>query len=205
MINLLWSGGRDSTYRLCYLLLVEQREVQTHYIINVERKSLHHELKAMDAIKQKIRELHEVGALLRDTIFYMRGDIEKNKEMAEMNQGILMEIHIGYMYEYLARYARQFNLTSLELCIDASPPLTIHDLVINDLTEELVMKQEPRNPNLLMFKNFRFPVIHLTKQDMNLDAEKHDFLEIMNYAWYCMEPDGDKPCGKCRSCKSAIL
>ena len=38
-INLFWTGGWDSTYRLLYLLIVEKKYVQPYYIIDLTRKS----------------------------------------------------------------------------------------------------------------------------------------------------------------------
>ena len=50
IVNLLWTGGWDSTFRLCQLILVKRKNVQPYYIIDNKRKSLQKELITMDIL-----------------------------------------------------------------------------------------------------------------------------------------------------------
>jgi len=52
-VNLLWTGGWDSTFRLLYLVFVEKRRVQPYYIVDTERRSTLNELKTMHLIREK--------------------------------------------------------------------------------------------------------------------------------------------------------
>ena len=51
-INLLWTGGWDSTYRLLEILLIEKKVVQTYYLIDQTRLSHELEMKRMDEIRK---------------------------------------------------------------------------------------------------------------------------------------------------------
>ena len=52
--NLFWTGGWDSTFRLLQLVVEQGRLVQPYYIIDPNRLSLRHEIKAMSDIEQAI-------------------------------------------------------------------------------------------------------------------------------------------------------
>jgi hypothetical protein len=44
VINLLWTGGWDPTYRLLELLLIEDQMVRPHYIVDPECESIANEI-----------------------------------------------------------------------------------------------------------------------------------------------------------------
>jgi hypothetical protein len=50
-VNLLWSGGWDSTFRLLELILVRRRPVKPYYVIDSQRMSTGVELERRDRIK----------------------------------------------------------------------------------------------------------------------------------------------------------
>ena len=50
---LFWSGGYSSTFRLCQLLLIEEKPVQTIYIYN-NSPQMENELKSIKKIREKI-------------------------------------------------------------------------------------------------------------------------------------------------------
>jgi hypothetical protein len=59
---LLWTGGWDSTFRLLWLVLVEQRPVQPVYLIDACRGSTGMELRAMAAIRREVARQHPEAA-----------------------------------------------------------------------------------------------------------------------------------------------
>ena len=46
-VNLLWTGGWDSTFRLLSLVLIKRKPVQPFYVIDVGRVSTIREIKTM--------------------------------------------------------------------------------------------------------------------------------------------------------------
>ena len=58
-INLLWTGGWDSTFRLLDLVLIKKKTVQPHYILDPDRLSTGMELKTMKDIKWVLFDKHQ--------------------------------------------------------------------------------------------------------------------------------------------------
>ena len=57
-INVLWTGGWDSTYRVLELLFIEKKAVRPHYIVNPNRNSLVNEIRAMNRIRRRVLSDH---------------------------------------------------------------------------------------------------------------------------------------------------
>ncbi len=55
-INLFWTGGWDSTFRLLQLIIIYQKKVQPYYIIDNNRKSVQNELLRLKNIKRFLFE-----------------------------------------------------------------------------------------------------------------------------------------------------
>ena len=60
--------------------------------------------------------------------------------------------------------------------------------------------------DLEIFKNFRFSICHLTKNEMKEIALKNNFFYILNITWSCWYPTKEgQPCGKCQMCIKRII
>src|SRR5690606_2439399 len=60
------------------------------------------------------------------------------------------------------------------------------------------------DPDLELFRRFRFPLLPMTKLDMERVARENDFLDLMEMTWFCHTPVNGKPCGGCLPCQFAI-
>ena len=212
LVRLLWTGGWDSTFRLCFLLLVEKRSVEPHYVITTGRQSFAAEIRAMARIKQVLLETHGVPAdLLLPTRFVDVTDLRPDATTAAQMQALKGVEYIGRQYEHLARYARQLSLDGLELSVHRD------DRAFAFLDGEVkrvsgingssfyTLAEETRNPNLQLFRGFRFPIFDMTKVEMQEQAGRHGFAAVMELTWFCHKPlPGDIPCGRCRPCGYAI-
>src|ERR1700745_3309718 len=95
-VNLLWTGGWDSTFRLLDLLLVKQKKVQTFYIIDPDRRSAGIELRTMATIKQYLLEKHpQISRSLQPTRYKHLNDICKNKQITESYDRLRKRYLIG--------------------------------------------------------------------------------------------------------------
>lgn len=56
IINLLWTGGWDSSFRLLDALLIKKMAVKTYYIIDYTRPSFAQEIKTINIIKHTINK-----------------------------------------------------------------------------------------------------------------------------------------------------
>lgn len=213
-VNLLWTSGSDSTFRLLELLLIQKRPVQPYYIMDRTRKSLDFEIKAMENIKELVfRKYPDTKKLLRPTIFKELQEIKPDERISYQYKRLADIDHLGKQYEWLPKFAEQQGLSDLELSITSGEhsdsyfrrflkPFLIK--VEDQGFYNYRLKENPVNPDLTLFKYFRFPIIEWSKLEMQQIADKNNFLDIMQHTWFCHAPIQQKACGICNPCKIAI-
>ena len=216
-INLFWSGGWDSTFRLLQLLLVKKLQVQPFYIIDPGRKSIINELNAIQKICSEINRLYpENRELLLPVKYFALFNIKANKRISESHSAIQKKQRMGIQYEWLARFCNQQNITDMEISLELRTK-NEDNIVINAcgnfLTEEqrsygkvFKVSHEAKGTNIHnLFGKMIFPVIDLTKKQMHETAQKNGFSELMNYTWFCHTPaNKNHACGKCQPCRSVV-
>lgn len=185
--HLLWTGGWDSTFRLLDLLLVQQRPVQTYYLISAsaERPAFGREIWTMTRIKQKLRAgnpaMHD---LLRPTLYRDVKDLRRSPDVLEKLQRLRTAGHLGRQYAFLAEFAEQEGVDGLELCIHRDDrahafiaPLVTRVEHAGDRYYRLL--DPPANPNADIFRHFRFPVFDLSKLEMERIARERGWTPFM--------------------------
>jgi len=207
-VNLLWSGGWDSTFRLLYLVFVEKRCVQPYYIIDFNRDSTLHELRAMHTVREwVVKKDPQLANLIKPTIIVSTDDIRPDPEIAakfnRLNESLPKPI--GPQYEFLARFAKQYNIPNLELCIELSEraPNTLVNLLSRYINDGSEVKRFDEN-DASIFSFFSFPLLKTSKSDMKRIAAEKGFLDILEKTWFCHKPWHNKPCGICGPCELAI-
>jgi 7-cyano-7-deazaguanine synthase len=107
-INLLWTGGLDSTFRLCQLSHYGVT-VQPYYIVE-ERASMNCEIRAMDKIRVLLStKCHKDFSIL--PTMYISQDTLAADQAIEHSWNVLHEKYkIGSQYDYLSRVAKQQNI-----------------------------------------------------------------------------------------------
>ena len=214
IINILWTGGWDSTYRVMELLLTENKAVRPFYIVDPERLSLADEIQAMDKIRKKIQAKYPLIAenLLPLEVVHI-DTIPKDDEITGWFRQIASKTRIGPQYEWLARFAKYYS-SELELCVETTPAPYTSQLALMYIQPSLRRLGEGHRchvdgpymePGVELFKYFRFPIRHMTKSDMRISAERSGFIDIMKLTWFCLEPVQGLPCGQCRPCLLAPL
>ncbi|WP_242927495.1 7-cyano-7-deazaguanine synthase [Pontibacter vulgaris] len=121
---------------------------------------------------------------------------------------------LGEQYEWLARMAAQLGINDLELSIETPLPYTFVGRHIRpflarenpaDNTSYRLM-HTPAIPEVSLFSCFKWPVIEITKLDMQKIAIKYGFYHVMKETWFCHRPNRkQQPCGVCMPCHIAIL
>jgi hypothetical protein len=213
-VQVLWTGGWDSTYRLISLVLVYQRPVQPHYIITVNRPSFPAELRAMARIKAMLLDwAPEARERLRTTRITDVADLRADEKVAQQIRGLKAVRYVGSQYEYLGRYARQMAIPGLELCVEFSNHGGAYSFIkpVAVWTAEdgpfgyYEIAPDAADDNVALFYGFRFPLLDLSKLQMREQARRHGFAHLMDQTWFCHRPlPGDKPCGRCRPCGYAV-
>jgi hypothetical protein len=175
-VNLLWTGGWDSTFRLLQLLLLED--------------STGKEIDAMLSIRTELLNRYpETRYTLLNINFVDIVSIEPDSEITRTYLEMKKNMRINFQYEVLARFCKQIGVNDMELSIEAP-----------------VKKYEPDylDKSCVLFSYFSFPLIEVTKQEMLEVAENNGWSDIMNMTWFCRRPVNGNPCGFCGPCHDVI-
>jgi hypothetical protein len=213
--RILWTGGWDSTFRVLDLLLRWKARVATYYVISANRRSTAMELQALSAIRRAFVAAHPgLAANLVPTHFSMIEDIRPDAELSECYRRLTARGHLGIQYEWLTRYAAQEGLCDLELSVEAcdrrdSSPW--HHLYAQTVWEQDAfggnrrLRGDCSDPDLEIFRPFRFPLLDTSKLDMQETAREYGFDDLLELSWFCHQPTGrGKPCGRCSPCQRAL-
>ena len=210
-VRLLWTGGWDSTFRLLTLISEMGAAVQPYYIISPERPSSSIELNTMRAIEGICRAdpVRFPGRLL-PTILIDRDTIELDPGITEQFKKFRKIARVGGQLEWLARFAKQSGIDGFEFCIDSSTSGTRTTLLKQVVpvkrfpTSTHVLKRD-HGSDLAIFQYFEFPLINVSKKQMETLAREHGFLDVMEMTWFCHRPLNENwPCGTCNPCRMAI-
>ncbi len=216
-VNLLWTGGWDSTYQLLQLLLIYKSKVVPYYLIHEDRNSTGIELKTIIRLKNYLFEKFPYTRdLLKPVQYFAVNDLVHDDKISNAYQSMQKEKHIGWQYEWLAFLCKELEIYDMQLSVEKSLfPLENHwDLGIEKMLMEVkensqiqyIMNPKHKEKNeYQLFKYFSFPLIKITKKEMSQISAKEGWDEIMQMTWFCHNPTYNKePCGKCKPCLTVI-
>ena len=210
---LFFTGGYDSTYRLCELLIKEEKQVQPIYIMDpyldnytnnkTRRRNYSNEKKSQEKIIAKIKNIFpECAKLLKDTIIVSKIPYDKEIEIAMKDLKKRKYIRRSKcQYGAMAQYCKN-NKVNVEVCAEKNGHF---ERKLRDKTNDNNVFNVQRYPELVIFKNFELPLFNKTKEDMLNDARAYNFDELLRNTWSCWYPKKNKPCGKCIMCKERIV
>jgi hypothetical protein len=209
LVNLFWTGGWDSTFRLLQLLLLERRFVQPCYVIDPDRLSTTFELRAMQNIKARVSsDWPEARNRLQPTEYVELREIADDDAISTAFSRIREKKYVGAQYEWLARLAKPHGDRSFEICTMRPEGGEV---------DGQLMKFEPDGQGyrlsqdltdtdaFAVFRYFRYPVTHLSKRDMERLAVENGFRDVLELTWFCYRPRRNgTPCGCCRTCRGVV-
>jgi hypothetical protein len=200
-VNVLWTSGWDSTYRVADLILVQGRTVRPWYVMDSGRMSTKREWDTMYKMWQAFSAKDpSAGVRLLPSMGILRKRIPENTVITDSYQELAGRSHLGSQYDWLARLAHDRDVT-LELSIHKDDKA--HGF-LEGLTErgEDGVHRIRDDVNMPVFERFRFPLFDMTKLEMQEQARQKGFADIMEMTWFCFTPlIGGKPCGVCNPCK----
>tara|TARA_Y100000385_G_scaffold291284_1_gene368336 strand:+ start:6341 stop:7087 length:747 start_codon:yes stop_codon:yes gene_type:complete len=207
-VYLFWTGGYDSTYRLCELLLIEKKKVQPIYVTyNLDsekqddfwvRKNRQNEINSMNEIINILFIRYPyVKKLLNSTLFIENNidNLDYDKEFVELN--LWPKKRKIHQYSHLGKisYHLKIPLELGLLGIDGGKPFI---LFINKHIDEKGRLKVSKSHPLYYFK---FPLFKRTKKELCDTAKKYNFDDIMRKSWSCWFPKNNEPCKKCPMCR----
>lgn len=207
-VNILWTGGWDSSFRLLQASICEAAIVQPHYVIDHRRRSVHCEVKAMANIKDRLAErFPDARHRILPTVFYERCEIPENAAISASHAALLAHSYLGTQYEWISRLAASGRIARLELSVhrDDRAHVFLRDVVSRDAHGHYSLAPDAAGPAATLFKGLVFPLFDMTKLEMADVARRHAFADILELTWFCADPDRNmQPCGACGPCRYAI-
>jgi hypothetical protein len=211
-VNILWTGGFDSTFRIIQLSLLDV-DIQPYYILE-KRTSQGHELKAISEIIKVIEKRPKTKCNILPLIKFSKSGLEPDESVASAYKRLYARHTIGYQYEWLSRFSR--HVPGIELCVEKSEMGYVSNCLrqngkfikISDRTVSYyIVDKENSSPDLVkLFGNFHFPhpLFDTTKLEMVELYKEWGFEQVMAMTWFCHTPINNKPCGLCTPCLAAM-
>ena len=209
IINILWTGGWDSTFRMVELSRMSVT-VQAVYVIDSNRKSVNNELKAMNEILTLLKEREETKANFLPIKKINLENIPMNHEITQAYKTIHEKTKLGSQHEWLARLATEYP--GIELGTEAGSTESSHILkaialfgVLHNNEGKMVLdKEKSSREGMLVLGNVSFPIIDKTEQDMKRLIGQWGYEDVMKHIWFCHSPLNGLPCGICHPCQVKI-
>ena len=189
-VDIFWTGGLDSTFRLIQLLLTTPKLVQPHYIIRHE-DSTGIEIETMIRIRRAIvRKYPEVRSRFLPTTYTNEDLIYQHKDIDEQIEELKSTGKVAEQYHIMANYCRDFITDKIEVALTS-------------ISGEKTFFE--RFKSSAAFSSFEYPVIGLTKKDMHQIAKNNKWEELLYMTSFCRRPRLKiKPCGACGPCIDAV-
>jgi len=212
-VDILWTGGWDSSFRLLQLLLLHRREVVPHYLLDPTRASTRAEVQAMQDIRDALfREHPHTRDLLQPLRTFDISLLAPDAAITDAFSQIAAERFIGSQYDWLARFGKQSGIGDLELAAGyrgGRIQAIIAGLMVKTDQHGLVSYRiDPRHSNtreFTVFGGFSFPLYELDKQETATIAAAQGWMEILAMSWFCHKPGArNEPCGYCNPCLYAV-
>jgi hypothetical protein len=211
-VNLLWTGGWDSTFRLLQLLLLHRVPVAPHYLKDSTRASTQTELRTMARIRDHLGEAYpHTRELLQPLRIAAVAEVAEDPELATALREVRERVFIGSQYAWLSAFCKHNALADMELGVHV-------DDKVQALLRSFVMEFEhpggyrsvrvdPRHADTAeyrLFRYFSFPLFRVDKLEIGRKAEAEDWSAIMDMTWFCHTPLRGRPCGICPPCVYTI-
>lgn len=211
VINVLWTGGWDSTYRIIELSR-QPVTVQPIYVYGDGRPSEQYERIAMKKILSELQHKKETRATFLPIKFIEKKSIPLNQEITDAYNSIREKTQLGSQHEWLARLA--YIIPGMEIGTESGSPETSHiihaiekygKLVKEDGGDSYILDpNKSSKEGMLVLGYFKYPIIDKTELDMKRNIQIWGYEDVMKNIWFCHTPLYGKPCGLCHPCEVKI-
>ena len=220
-----WTGGYDSTFRICQLIRARER-VQPIYLSmedvdddrtnknRVQRKIKKNEIQSMEKIRGLLEDKYLHAKYLLLPTLYINELVSPYPEIQKCAAYLYSKL--GWFTRKVNQYERILQLTyklsePLEICVGNDDGLSksIKKFVVDvGRNCRLVHKLPHKYKCACIFGGVRFPIIHLTKEDMLGIATDEGYEKVLAQSWSCWTPVMVKgqylPCGQCDMCRHRL-
>ena len=212
LYNVFFTGGLDSTYRLCQLALDKNAIVQPIYILFPDNKKSPHvrfeiqkEIEAQDKILDYIVHRPNTKAKFMP-IQRIEGHSLVFPGMGKWEQ-LLSKAKLGWQYVYCAQFSHTHK--GVELCQEVFPKgyadRNIFEFDKDDFGR-VIVKPNKNNPKWLqdyasfIWGDMSYPIYGVSRREMKENLKKWGYDGIWKQVWFCYKSINNKPCGVCDNC-----
>ena len=213
-----WTGGFDSTFRLLQLcenkILVQPIYLYGNVdsdIMFIQRQNKLQELTRMIKIRKLINDMYPwTRRTLMGTLFV--SDIPKNKFISDKYSDLYT--NLGFFSRPSGQLRTMATLsylhkiiieTGIEDCVNDKTFPICNLLVGNNDNRRIKTNLPEEYKDLVIFKYLRFPIAHLTKQEMLDICREKNWKDIIKTTFSCWFPSFGEPCGTCDMCRKRIV
>lgn len=214
---LFWTGGFDSTFRLCELAIEQQRKVQPICLVGSvdgvrngrqnQKAERHSRWLIVNDIRKQFPHVKVYNPIEIDvTNIRITNGVDRLQKY-----GMTLGAHSRPInqYAYMSQLTTDGNFVG-EIC--ATSDGTIQKMVTPYLTKDYrVVSNAP--VIYAPYRNLRFPTMTRTKNDMYVQALRNGYVDILHKTWSCWYPKKNTthsgttytPCGVCNMCKERLM
>jgi hypothetical protein len=208
-IDLFWTGGWDSTFRL--ITLAGKEVIIQPWYLRDNRRSEWHELNAIEIITKELRERDSTRCIINGVKTIKTSEVEKDPGITDAWKNLRNKFHLGTQYDWLARFAKRRKGIELGIYKDGRIQTLINrhgalKKISSKITGTYYILDIAQSEEDLakVFGNFHFPLLEITKMDMKWKSEELGYSDIMHKTWFCHSPLNNQPCGVCKTCCFAM-
>ena len=208
-VEMLWTAGLDSTFRLVQLSRMKSVEVQPYYIKG-KRKSAGIEIERMGKILEVLNSREETLATIKEPIIINLDDIAMDQDIVDAHVEFNKYMWLGMQYKYLASFAKDHK--GLEISIERDEDreyafqekgMVFHP-VETEVGEKYIIDKFADKNAYTIFKDFTFPISAYTKKDEVNYLKEWGYDDVIMLTWFCHTPINNKPCGYCKPCLQCV-
>ena len=217
-INLLWTGGWDSTFRLCQLSFKAVEVQPVYFIFNDadDRTNCKKEIEAQEKILPLLRQKPHTQAIIHAPIRLTKNDLPQDEAFDAAFETWRESGKIPGQLHLIGKLPLLYP--NLEYCMEG-PTLKrrkagykigkTHQFLLEhgfrikfNADGSTVMNTEHADPGLrLLFGRFTYPILGITETDMLPMIRQWGYEDIFKKTWTC-DFGGDEPCGVCHNCET---
>lgn len=220
-VNVFWTGGLDSTYRICQLSKLNV-DIYPFYFRFPFRRNINEELQAINIMTAKISQREDTKATLQPLQIIEMEQIDDEKEIIEAYNWVKEHSVVEFglkrfpiQYLYLASFCKKKGI-KCEIGMEYEPHSRIFSIinkygalqkVKNNEIAYFQLDLENSNPylvTLLQYFYYPIPLFYMSKLDEVEEYKKMEMEDVMKDTWFCHHPINGKPCGFCSPCRQVV-
>lgn len=217
-VNILWTGGLDSTFRVIELMTVlpDGYTIQPYYIFDEHRKSSSYEIRAMKEITELANSKANNSVIIKPLIITKKSEIPMASDISVAYERLRHKYNLGGQYDWLARFAESSKI-NIELGLEYSLRSKAYNTIKSEGNIKLITPSDgytvycidkscSSDDLLKVFGRFMLSpkLFNITKEKEVEILRELGYNDVIHKTWFCHRPILGYPCGHCNPCKDAL-